>query len=283
MSCGSSSGRLVWESLGPFSSFPSCAVVFGASVGSEEWISKHPIYSHCLFIHSHQAPTSFSFPFQTLFWGNWLSRRAWPVPVVFQHHSALHSAVMCSRTSWKFAPVVVLSLGRGQSPGIVWITYIKSRWLAEFWYLVYYLHDEWIGKLVVYIDCLSYKLPGFLQGNSMETQTTWKRGTATDLRWGCEPAPSATLQRREWRGQHSEFSAPPGESSLEEVLGRARLEVCWPRCWRRKDGDFGVGRWLGSDNSLVCGKIEKCVSQMWRCHTLQFQPLESWGRRMSSS
>lgn len=141
MSCGSSSGRLVWESLGPFSSFPSCAVVFGASVGSEEWVSKHPIYSHCLFIHSHQAPTSFSFPFQTLFWGNWLSRRAWPVPVVFQHHSALHSAVMCSRTSWKFVPVVVLSLGRGQSPGIVWITYIKSRWLAEFWYLVYYLHD----------------------------------------------------------------------------------------------------------------------------------------------
>lgn len=36
--------------------------------------------------------------------------------------------------------------------------------------------------------------------------------------------------------------ASTGESSLEKVFGRSRLEVRWPRCRRRENGNRGVGR-----------------------------------------
>ena len=84
-------------------------------------------------------------------------------------------------------------------------------------------------------------------GNSTEIQITWRRGTATGLRWGCELCDlwhfllSVTLETQ-LRAQQNCSSCFTGESSLEKVFGGARLEVRWPRCWRRENGNCGVGR-----------------------------------------
>lgn len=89
--------RITWV---PFSGSSIYAVlwVWGLSwsnCGVGQW-APHMHTLH-LFIYSHHIPTSFSFPFPTVFSGTWFSWRAWPVFGVSQQHSAYHLAVMCSR------------------------------------------------------------------------------------------------------------------------------------------------------------------------------------------
>lgn len=122
-----------------------------------------------------------------------------------------------------------------------------------------------VNRCVCVWECV-IRILYFCQGNCMEIQITWKRGTATDLRWEIELCDlyvfllSVTLGNTVSREASTIILHPStGESSLEKVFGGARLEVCWPRCWRRENGNCGVGRWLLGQLYLV----DKLVRFSW--------------------